>query len=425
MKRARTKPSQVLPIPSVDEAVSDLLPVTSTKATVVVPATANLRANDLLTVTWKGVIGAGTVTSFPLVIDAGGAGKAYRYTIKANAIAANANRTVEVGYHVLRASDGTSEASETYLVGIRSDAPPDPLTIDTTTLILSTTFPTQGHQASGGVAPYVYSSSNDAVVKVTDTARGILQAVGYDSANIAVQDSATPSHAVGYSVRVISTKPLTIDTDPLVLPDTNPTQGHQASGASGTYVYSSSNASIVKVIDPTRGIVQAVAEGGVIISARDGVTPSLSVSYEVYVEAFMSETFDAVRLGSLPRTLDIGTMVIILGSAGEASIHEANKTHLPFVSGRSLKSIGFVTTRLQFSDAMSYVKFGFSALSASGDPVTIEARDSSDEVISKQTVAANKDHWIVFSSTGGRKIAAITHYSGNSGSQFDNFTLKT
>src|ERR1700750_2058560 len=104
----------VLPAPSVRDALDDTLPGTATEATVVVPASADLRLDDLLIVTWAGVAGAGTVVSYPLHIGVGDVGKPYHYAIKKAAIATNAGRTVDVSYAVVRADASARESSAHY-----------------------------------------------------------------------------------------------------------------------------------------------------------------------------------------------------------------------------------------------------------------------------------------------------------------------
>src|SRR6187402_1816788 len=77
------------------------------------------------------------------------------------------------------------------------------LTIDTSALNLINTTAIQGHQASGGVLPYTYSSGSPGVVAVTDAGKGIVKAVTAGSASIRVHDSTKPTpQEVGYPVVV-------------------------------------------------------------------------------------------------------------------------------------------------------------------------------------------------------------------------------
>lgn len=172
-----------------------------------------------------------------------------------------------------------------------------PFTIDTYPLTLSNTDPTQGHRARGGVTPYRYSS-DDACVRVTNNVEGVIQAVTDGNANILVSDSATPPHLVRYPVKVVGTIPFYIDTDPLTLSSTQPTQGHQASGGVKPYHYASSDQEIVIVTHEGNGIIRAITDGNVDILVSDSATPAHSKRYPV------------TAIGTIPFTIDKETLTL-------------------------------------------------------------------------------------------------------------------
>lgn len=88
----------ILPAPSVVEASNGSLSDSVSHATVVIPAEANLKAYDLLTVYWQGSSEAGSVTSYPLAITEDLAGKAYSYLIPGDSIRKSSGGQVNLWY---------------------------------------------------------------------------------------------------------------------------------------------------------------------------------------------------------------------------------------------------------------------------------------------------------------------------------------
>ncbi|MBB3229184.1 hypothetical protein FHW69_003843, partial [Luteibacter sp. Sphag1AF] len=129
-----------LPAPSVLEAgAGNTLPGDATKATVRVPVGAALAVNDVVTVHWKGTVGAGTVDVSKTVTTE--AGSYIDLDIPAVAIAANAGLTVRVTYTIRRYSNGRLDGpSPEYVLNVQATAPV-PLFEDFSSLPIGTLIP--------------------------------------------------------------------------------------------------------------------------------------------------------------------------------------------------------------------------------------------------------------------------------------------
>ncbi len=167
-KQARLKTT--LPPPAVTEAAGNSLPSTAPMATVVVPASANLRNRDLIIVKWEGLAGDGTVISYPLPVSADAAGKPYAHIIPATAIAANAERTVQVSYEVVRANGGGRELSVVFLLRISSGMGTEPtvhdFADDTIVTIPVGESATLGNVVVGPVGEYQFVKTTGAALSI-------------------------------------------------------------------------------------------------------------------------------------------------------------------------------------------------------------------------------------------------------------------
>jgi len=92
-------------------------------------------------------------------------------------------------------------------------------------------------------------------------------------------EPAVPSKGVTFVVGV--SEPLYIDPSTLTLTNTNPVQGHQATGGVEPYTYASDNPNVVRVTDAVNGTVQAVTDGSTTITVYDSATPKHSATYPV------------------------------------------------------------------------------------------------------------------------------------------------
>jgi uncharacterized protein YjdB len=141
-----------------------------------------------------------------------------------------------------------------------------PFTIDTS-LVQIVGTDTYARHAAGGVPPYTYTSSAPSVVKVPDASQGLIQGVADGSAIITARDMAGSSGA--YPVEVVGNTPFTIDPSPVHITGTEVVT-RNATGGVRPYTYASSAPSVVKVPDASQGLIQGVADGSAIITARDG-----------------------------------------------------------------------------------------------------------------------------------------------------------
>ncbi|WP_050585988.1 Ig-like domain-containing protein, partial [Pseudomonas syringae] len=199
-----------LPTPTVKEANGGTLDPAnaSSGATVVIDATANLKAGDQIIVQWQGPKGSDTKEK---TLTAGEAGKALEVPFSAVLVTTNAGQTVAVSYVVNR-SNGLVQTSDTLVLQVL-DARQE-LELDTSPVTLAgkiylipgtpdllPNFPadtTVQRQASGGQAPYSYVSSNPSVAKVD--ANGLVSVRGKGATTITVTDALSVSKSYPVSV---------------------------------------------------------------------------------------------------------------------------------------------------------------------------------------------------------------------------------
>jgi hypothetical protein len=196
-----------LPLPVIVEAKDGTLnPAnTSNGATLEVNASANLRAGDIVVAKWDGPKASDQKEK---VISAQEAGNALSLVFSSALVSANDGQQVSVSYRVTRTS-GVVQDSEVLTLSVLGN-----LSIDTSPVTLAgkiyllpayplllPAFPadtTVQRTATGGVAPYTYSSSNPAVAQVD--AEGLVSVRGNGGATISVVDAAGQTGA--YQVTV-------------------------------------------------------------------------------------------------------------------------------------------------------------------------------------------------------------------------------
>jgi len=206
------------------------------------------------------------------------------------------------------------QASKQYQVTVSGNT--RPLIIDTTPAAITGTE-TLVRNASGGVLPYVYTSSKPAVVKVLVATSGTIQGVADGTATITVHDSNSPQASKQYQVTVSgNTRPLIIDTTPAAITGTEALV-RNASGGVLPYVYTSSEPAVVKVVLATSGTIQGVTDGTATITVHDSHTPQASASYTVTVSGNTS-----------PLTIDTAGVALAMG---EELTRKASGGALPYV----------------------------------------------------------------------------------------------
>lgn len=193
----RGSAEQPLPAPVVKDDKGSLienggfLDPASTEAVLQTPLYDRIAKGDEITYRWVGIVSTRTQTY--KVADAAKPPADYAGR---DFIVQNTGGNVVVSYSVRRLGTGVTVPSATVTFQIDVVVP---FEIDTSLLTLTDTNPTQGHQASGGVPPYLYKSIGPNV-KVTDATNGIIQAINNGRAEIMVSDSATPPHYGTYPV---------------------------------------------------------------------------------------------------------------------------------------------------------------------------------------------------------------------------------
>jgi len=168
----------------------------------------------------------------------------------------------------------TANGSGSYRVTVKAIAPP--LYIDPSTMQLK--MGERGErQATGGVPPYAYKTSDQTVVGVGNS--GGTLAIGPGSARITVSD--TTNNAVSYGVTVAA-PPLNIDQSPVTI---KPQESFTRDAYDGVlpYTYVSSNPSVVSVSDPRKGRIFANTLGNATITVHDSASPPASKAYTVTV----------------------------------------------------------------------------------------------------------------------------------------------
>ncbi|MFA1028148.1 MULTISPECIES: Ig-like domain-containing protein [Pseudomonas syringae group] len=189
-----------LPLPTVKEAghTTTLDPDNARAgATVVIEATAQLKAGDQVTVQWRGPKGSDTQKR---TVTAAQSGKTLEILFAAALVTANAGHKVDISYVVDRVN-GLVQASGILALKILDRRPE--LVLDTSPVTLAgklyllpgspdllPNFPadtTVQRRASGGHAPYQYTSSNPAVAKVDG--HGLTSVRGKGTAIITATDS--------------------------------------------------------------------------------------------------------------------------------------------------------------------------------------------------------------------------------------------
>ncbi|KPB82907.1 Uncharacterized protein AC504_4511 [Pseudomonas syringae pv. maculicola] len=200
-----------LPTPTIKEAAGNTLDPANAPsgATVVIDATANLKAGDQVIVQWQGPNGNDTREK---TLTGADAGKTLEVVFAAALVTANAGQTVAVSYVVNRVN-GLVQVSDTLALQILMGQPE--LVLDTSPVTLAgkvyllpglpellPNFPadtTLQRQASGGQAPYQYTSSNLLVAKVDSN--GLASVRGNGTATITATDASGASKS--YLITVV------------------------------------------------------------------------------------------------------------------------------------------------------------------------------------------------------------------------------
>ncbi|RMR13536.1 hypothetical protein ALP90_01881 [Pseudomonas amygdali pv. ulmi] len=200
-----------LPTPIIKEATGNTLDPANAPsgATVVIDATANLKAGDQVIVQWQGPNGNDTREE---TLTGADAGKTLEVVFAAALVTANAGQTVAVSYVVNRVN-GLVQVSDTLALQILMGQPE--LVLDTSPVTLAgkvyllpgspdllPNFPadtTLQRQASGGQAPYQYTSSNPLVAKVDSN--GLASVRGNGTATITAPDASGASKS--YLITVV------------------------------------------------------------------------------------------------------------------------------------------------------------------------------------------------------------------------------
>ncbi len=188
-----------LPTPTLKEAIGTTLDPADalSGATVVIDATANLQAGDQVITQWQGPNGN---DSREKTLTGADAGKTLEVVFAAALVTANAGQTVAISYVVNRVN-GLVQVSGTLALQILAAQPE--LVLDTSPVTLAgkvyllpgspdllPNFPadtTLQRQASGGQAPYQYTSSNPLVAKVDSN--GLTSVRGKGTAIITATDA--------------------------------------------------------------------------------------------------------------------------------------------------------------------------------------------------------------------------------------------
>lgn len=188
-----------LPTPTLKEAIGTTLDPADalSGATVVIDATANLQAGDQVITQWQGPNGNDTREK---TLTGADAGKTLEVVFAAALVTANAGQTVAISYVVNRVN-GLVQVSGTLALQILAAQPE--LVLDTSPVTLAgkvyllpgspdllPNFPadtTLQRQASGGQAPYQYTSSNPLVAKVDSN--GLTSVRGKGTAIITATDA--------------------------------------------------------------------------------------------------------------------------------------------------------------------------------------------------------------------------------------------
>ncbi|WP_186828284.1 hypothetical protein [Pseudomonas syringae] len=188
-----------LPTPTLKEATGTTLDPAnaSSGATVVIDATANLQAGDQVIAQWQGPNGNDTREK---TLTGADAGKTLEVVFAAALVTANAGQTVAISYVVNRVN-GLVQVSGTLALQILAAQPA--LVLDTSPVTLAgkvyllpgspdllPNFPadtTVQRQASGGQAPYQYTSSDPLVAKVDSN--GLTSVRGKGTAIITATDA--------------------------------------------------------------------------------------------------------------------------------------------------------------------------------------------------------------------------------------------
>lgn len=479
MKQRHTS-TALLPAPSVDEAQDNSLPDTAPKATVVIPAEANLRVDDLLIVTWEGIAGVGTVVSFPLHIGAGDVGNAYNYAVKKTAIAANAGRTVSVSYEVVRADGTGRESSAVYLLNIGTGTGAE-FTLDTSPARVAIGA-TLTRNASGGVPPYTYTSYNTSVVTVDSPAEGIVRGVGAGSASVLVHDSAEPETSQkGYVITVVSggahvqgayggnstmkkkntskaqlPAPLVEEAEGNALPETAPKatvvvpveanlrlddllivrwEGvagagtvvsfplHIGAGDVGrVYTYSVKRAAIEANIGHVVNVSYEVTRAD-----GTGREPSavylLSIGTSGSIEQSTAD-FEDAPLGEITdKGITSGNLVVRVFSPTGGRITDVGPNP-PFLVSRYFFVEYYPVVEMGLLREAENVTFAFKGTFRPGETGTFTAFDKADEEVARQTLTKTGSVWVDLSAAQGKKIKRIEYSAATQeGAAFDNFTF--
>lgn len=192
-----------LPTPTIKEAIGTILDPAnaSSGATVVIDATANLKAGDQVIVQWQGPNGSDTQEK---TLSSAEAGKTLEMLFAFALVTANAGQTVAISYVVNRVN-GLVQVSDTLALQILMGQPE--LLLDTSPVTLAgkvyllpgspdllPNFPSDTtllRQASGGQAPYQYASSDPLVAKVDSN--GLTSVRGNGTATITATDASGAS----------------------------------------------------------------------------------------------------------------------------------------------------------------------------------------------------------------------------------------
>jgi hypothetical protein len=212
-----------------------------------------------------------TIDSSPVTLSVGdtrqrqatGGAPPYNYTTDTPLVATVHASTGQVTAKAAGATNitarDTANGSGSYRVTVKAIAPP--LYIDQSMMTLEVGERDE-RQATGGVPPYAYETSDLNVVGVGNSGGTLAFAPG--SATITVRDSANGSGS--YPVTV--TAAFDIAIGPVTLTGIQ-TFERNASGGTPPYNYVSSTPGVVKVPNPTQGTIQSVSDGLARVTASD------------------------------------------------------------------------------------------------------------------------------------------------------------
>ncbi len=126
---------------------------------------------------------------------------------------------------------------------------------------------TQQFTASGGTAPYTWTSSNTAIATVNATT-GLVTTIAVGTAIISATDTNSISGSTSTITVVIPPPPIITITAPAAAVNLGATLQLTATGGSAPYTWSTSNATVAS-IGVTNGLISALTAGTVVATATD------------------------------------------------------------------------------------------------------------------------------------------------------------